>query len=255
MKQSKNGRLALGFCILFAAMFGSVEVTSAQNVTGYDSMPDPILFLLREPAVQFDLGLTDEQQDQLIELNDSLDDIMLGSRNKSDAKMVQQQALEITDETREAIAEFFSDDQLDRLRQIRYRIKGMSFVLDPEAALALTLTAQQRDDIKAVMEDAMAKIKKVQSREYPGDEAHRKAQKVMTAARKEEQKEILALLDNVQRKKFVELVGEPFDAGSLGQASFKAPDLIDSGEWVNTESLELSDLKGKVVALHFFAFG
>ena len=41
----------------------------AQNVSGYGMMPDPFLFLVREPAVHEDLGLTREQIGRLTETN------------------------------------------------------------------------------------------------------------------------------------------------------------------------------------------
>jgi hypothetical protein len=35
----------------------------------------------------------------------------------------------------------------------------------------------------------------------------------------------------------------------------KAPELRDVEEWINTKPLQLKDLRGKVVVLHFWTFG
>jgi hypothetical protein len=35
----------------------------------------------------------------------------------------------------------------------------------------------------------------------------------------------------------------------------KAPELRDVQEWINTKPLQLKDLRGKVVVLHFWTFG
>ena len=51
--------------------FSSPPYATAQNVSDYDIMPDPILLLLREPAVQKDLGLTRKQTIRLYEINHS----------------------------------------------------------------------------------------------------------------------------------------------------------------------------------------
>lgn len=255
MKLPENRSPQKWLAILLPVLFIFSSAASAQNVTGYGSMPDPTLFLLREPAVHFDLKLDPKQLDRLYELNDSLDTAILGSRNKAPSEETQQKAREVNQETIDLITEIFSKEQLVRLTQISYRLKGMSFVLIPEVAKKLDLTTEQQEDIQSVVDDVRGKISKVQSREFKGAKAERESQRVITAARKEEQENILAILDNTQKREFVRLVGEPFDNSSLGAASFKAPELVESGQWVNSEPAKLSDFKGKVVALHFFAFG
>ena len=70
-----------------------------------------------------------------------------------------------------------------------------------------------------------------------------------------EQEQILAALDDSQKVKLVELVGKKFDPGSLGRVSFKAPELSSGDRWINSDALTMEDLRGKVVALHFWAFG
>jgi hypothetical protein len=38
-------------------------------------------------------------------------------------------------------------------------------------------------------------------------------------------------------------------------ANVKAPEFADIVEWVNSEPLTMKELKGKVVVIHFMAFG
>jgi hypothetical protein len=40
----------------------------------------------------------------------------------------------------------------------------------------------------------------------------------------------------------------------LGRVKFKAPELKGGDSWINSPPLSLRQLKGKVVALHFYAF-
>ena len=37
--------------------------------------------------------------------------------------------------------------------------------------------------------------------------------------------------------------------------NFPAPEFENAGEWINSKPLQLKDLRGQVVALHFWTFG
>ena len=50
---------------------GAFSQAQAQNVSGYESIPDPMLYLMREPAVHRELKLSDQQRERLVELNSS----------------------------------------------------------------------------------------------------------------------------------------------------------------------------------------
>jgi hypothetical protein len=65
----------------------------------------------------------------------------------------------------------------------------------------------------------------------------------------------MAEVDADQKRRLTALLGPTFEPATLGQVSFKAPELSETGVWFNTDSLQLSELRGKVVALHFWAFG
>jgi hypothetical protein len=70
-----------------------------------------------------------------------------------------------------------------------------------------------------------------------------------------EHESILAILDDKQKQRLLALVGRRFDPTALGQVSFRAPDFSDGDEWINSAPLKLKDLQGKVVAIHFWAYG
>lgn len=242
----------LGIILLTLLMF--TPCVSGQNVTGYGMMPDPFLFLLREPAVHQDLRLSATQKTRLVELNESFDGILLATRNASPEES-REKTLDVMTKTREAVTKLFSRQQRERIRQISYRLRGLSFVLIPHAAEHLGLSSQQKEDIQAIVTETLEKISRVQSKTYQGAEAHQKSQETVATARKQEQEEILAALDDSQTLKLMALVGKKFDPRSLGRVSFRAPELADGDQWINSEALKLTDLRGKVVALHFWAFG
>lgn len=243
------------FGLLFLIVIMISPEVLAQNVSGYQAMPNPILFLLREPAFQEELELSESQLDKLVALNESMDAQLLGSRANKTREESQKMANEVLEKTLAAASEILTEEQISRTQQIRYRLRGISFVLLPDAAEALELTEQQKEKLLGFIEDANEKVKAVSSSEFQGREAQAESQKSVLAARKEEQEKILKELTSSQKQTLSELIGEPFDIESLGHAMFKAPELVNSGEWINTEGLKISDLRGQVVALHFFAYG
>ena len=74
------------------------------------------------------------------------------------------------------------------------------------------------------------------------------------ALSEEEQEQILEILKPAQQRQWVAMLGPRIELKKLGQVRFKAPDFSKSGKWVNSPPLTLDKLKGKVVALHFYAF-
>ncbi len=228
--------------------------SQAQNVANYESVPDPTLYLLREPAIHRELQLTEQQRQKLVDLNSSFDGILLSSRNKP-AEENQAKITKIFERTREHVKGSFSNAQQVRLRQVMYRLRGISFVLLPSPSAYLELTDSQKEKIEAATRNALATIASVQTDTFQGQQAYEKQRRTVMAARKEELDTIIALLSSSQQMKLRELVGPMFDTSSLGRVTFKAPDLTGGTEWINSEPLSLEDMKGKVVALHFWAFG
>jgi hypothetical protein len=69
------------------------------------------------------------------------------------------------------------------------------------------------------------------------------------------QKKILATLTRRQQEEWVALLGKRIDVAKLGRVKFKAPDLRGREDWINSSPLAAAQLRGKVVALYFYAFG
>lgn len=242
------------FGLIMLVLLPLASRVSAQNVSGYAVMPDPFLFLLREPAIHEDLRLDDEQKRRLISSNESFDGILLAARNVP-PKESQEKIAEVMTKTREHVGRLLSSAQQERLRQIAYRLRGLSFVLKPHAAKQLELSEQQKQNIQTIAQKTLETISKAHSKTYQGAEAHQKSQQTVAAARKREHEEILAALDDRQKQKLLTLVGRRFDPTSLGRVSFKAPEFAEGGQWIKSKALRIADLRGKVVALHFYTFG
>ena len=235
------------------ACFSGASV-DAQNVSNYQSLPDPLLFLLREPAVHADLQLSDVQRANLIQLNRSVDGDLLASRNRS-PKTADQLVTAAKKKTLEELYELLGEQQLRRIQQITYRVKGISFVTTPDASQQLQLTKTQLQQIESYVKLSADEVTKIQRRVKNGEVTPSDGQRLATDVRTREQRQILAAINEDQQREFLKLIGQNFDVDKLGQVSFQSPDLSTAAIWINSPPRSLSDLKGKVVALHFWAFG
>jgi hypothetical protein len=245
-------RLTIVF-VLAVAVTAETRDAKAQNVTGYESMSNPYLLLLREPAVHEDLGLTAAQRESLGLINAEVDGPLLALRNwpaeRAEAKITQ-----LIEQTRAAADKILTADQQQRLSQIMLRVRGIKLVLTPKVAERLRLSEQQRTGIQKTLDDAAETLQDLRKRLQDG-ESPQQIETLAREARTTEQTQILDALSNEQKQLLWELLGRTFDSSRLGQVSFKAPEFSDSAGWINSQPLHLEDLRGRVVAVHFWAFG
>ncbi len=74
-------------------------------------------------------------------------------------------------------------------------------------------------------------------------------------ARTEEGNAIQTLLSPAQQQTLAQLVGAPYDLSSVRPLTYAAPELVEVEAWINSPPLKMADLRGKVVAFHFWASG
>jgi peroxiredoxin len=243
-----------GLLLLILAFVGSAAPCSGQNVTDYNTMAEPLLFLLREPAVLRDLALTREQRSQLTALNEKYDGELLSTRNVPPEQGYPRVAKVLT-ASRDAVASMLDGQQRTRLRQLTYRVRGISFVLNPDAAAELKLTADQQERIENIIRTTRKRIADLQHELREAKTSAQEATDLANEARTDEQLKVFEQLTDSQRKTLVALIGPPFDLAELGHVSFKAPEFSSKGTWINSPPLQLTSLRGQVVVVHFYAFG
>lgn len=226
---------------------------SARAVDPYAGV-DPYWLLIHEPAVLEELKLDTDQSEKLQSLTDKLDLRFFPLRNKSlDEGTKGLQSL--IEEAQGAIKEILKEPQQRRLAEILHRRLGTAALLRDDVAKRLKFSAQQRSKVKEVI-DETHKATAALEKDATDGKPRQPLEKRFTDLKTDEQKQILALLKPDQRTAWKELIGLPFDLAKLGQPALKAPEFVDSKEWINAKvPVTLEQSRGKVIVVHFYAHG
>ncbi len=214
---------------------------------------DPYWILLHEPAVKEELKITAAQQFAYQKLTDDLDLRFFPLRNKPSEEGFAGLAKIIAD-AQHGIGKILQPAQHKRLNEILMRRLATQALLRDDVAAKMQYTDSQRQQIKTIINDTHAAISELEKQASEGKPREPLEQKFVEL-KTDEQKQILSLLKPQQQSAWRTLVGTNFDLAKLGRPVFKAPELIDTGEWINSPPLKLGDLRGKVVAVHFYACG
>lgn len=223
---------------------GQLPVTTA---------PQPYLFLIRDPLVFNDLRVSPQQREAIRALNDELDPVLWSMRNKG-ADFVEKAMSESTATARERLESILSRDQQRRLGQIELWTIGTKAFLGNDLPARLQLSDSQRQEVRDAVTETQQAIAELTKQVRDGADAAG-AEKKATKLQNDLQREILTKLSDRQKQRWIDLLGPRVDLAALGHVTFEAPELSSEPDWVNSSPLTSHQLHGKVVALHFYAFG
>jgi hypothetical protein len=174
---------------------------------------------LYQPAVIEDLQLTDKQRNDLDELSGTVKK-GLEESFKDFGRLTSEQRrarfLEMARATDSKMRQILTEDQLKRLAQIALQMQGPSAFRDAKVATELQLTAQQREQIRAVEEKAFF---------FPGPSPERRglAGEPRADPMKDREQRLKAaralceeLLTKEQREQWKTMIGEPFIGPMFG---------------------------------------
>ncbi len=241
-----------------ALLLGVVLATTAaaqSNPNGQlpvTQFPQPYLFLIRDPVVHSDLNVDSKQKEAIRKLSDELDVGLWSMRNKS-SDHIQRTVTASMTKAKQRMSEILTRDQNRRLEQIVLRTTGLKAILSPNVVKYLQLSTDTQNSIKeklAETKEAMSKLSEKLKTGGARESLDREARQLQT----DEYKAVLAMLTREQQRKWQVMLGKRIDLAKLGRVRFKAPTLKGDNAWINSQPLSLEQLKGKVVALHFFAF-
>jgi Spy/CpxP family protein refolding chaperone len=231
--------LAAGLFVVIA-----VVVVEAQPPGGGFNFAPPSLFVtvMSNKALQEEIKITDEQKEKLKGLSEKL---TAASKKRgesfkekfADAQGDKDKLKEIftamtkdgqkdQEETIKEVEKLLTSEQVKRLKQIDRQRGGVGGFLKEDVAKDLDLTDSQKGKIKSVVEEYRNDVKEIQKSsggtfkdgkfsfdKEKFEESQNKQKKLTKAA----MGDIEDILTDDQRKKWKDLIGEPFDTSKLFQ--------------------------------------
>lgn len=244
---------AIALAALASSLAGQEPKRLGQQRADAADRPEPsaalagsLAILLREPAMHAELELTTEQVAALEAAMAEIDHDLWLARDVPAAESGSRvSALVARVEAR--LPEMLRQTQRDRLRQVLLQSQRLSLVTLPEVIDKLGVSAVQARRIEKLLADIRHNREK---KKNGGSDQIQAAQSAEAGERK-----LLAVFTARQQQQLKALVGKPFDFSRIRYLYGKAPELAGISQWINSEPLALEQLRGRVVALHFFAFG
>ncbi|MFN0197169.1 MAG: redoxin domain-containing protein [Planctomycetaceae bacterium] len=238
--------------LMTQAMCGGLWSNQARAVDPYEHL-DPYWVLLHEPAVVAELDLTESEREAYRELLDELDLRFFPIRNKS-REVAVEGLTKIVAEARAGMKGILTSSKYRRLNEILMWRLGTAAISQDDVAARLRLDENQRQRLKEITDQTQVSVAALE-KEASAGKSRPPLEKKFTELKTSEQRKMLRVLKPEQISAWKNLLGETFEISQLGEPAYKAPELIDTGEWVNSSPLVPDDLRGKVVVIHFYASG
>jgi len=215
---------------------------------------DPAWTLIHEPVVEKELKLSSSRRLEFRRLLDGFDARFFPLRNMPPdqaAKAAKKALANLTSE----LESLLSKSQVRRLAEIQLRQQGPAALLGTGLESLMDYKPRQKEELEQVIGLTRVAAKELEQRLANG-EARETVEKQYAALKQDEFKKVVDILSPTQKSIWAKSLGRDFDFTKLGHARFKSPEFIDSGGWLNCErALTLRSVTGKVVVLHFYAFG
>ncbi|WP_404310259.1 redoxin domain-containing protein [Neorhodopirellula lusitana] len=213
-----------------------------------------LLQMIRDDAVHQELQLTDSQIDQVYEAIAQVDPRWWISRI-TPAEKQQAEIQQLTDQLQTSLDELLNADQRLRLQQLVRQAHGTRMARSPGVAEALQLTTEQLADLETRFTETDTKVAAIQKQLAAKDTTPQAAAQEIAQAQQNERQGILETLTTEQQTAIGPLVGKSFNFSAIKRTYPRAPEFITEGAtWIGESPVRMQDLRGKVVAVYFYAF-
>jgi len=250
MTQMAQHRLIAAACALTLWL-----PTPSQAAETEQLIDTPFMELIRDRAVHRDLGLANTQVESLRELTDQFDPKLFLTRNRRDDDR-RKQVHDLVMRIRPRLKSILSPTQLTRLTQIELQCQGPRALLRPDVQARMLLTKPQLESIAEAVTStnnaAHDAWKQIQEKGRPRSAVQKQIDRICST----EPRKILRLLNGKQKQQWRSLIGRPAAVSEFGRGlKYKAPEFVTGMTWINSPPLTMQSLRGKVVILHFYAYG
>ena len=161
MRTMFRGMVGLGLAALLAAP------AMAQGRGGFGMGGGGISMMIGNSGVQKELKLDDQQTEKVKKIADDNREKFTELRSKlegleGDERRTKQQefAKEINASTTKALGEFLKPEQIKRLHEVTYQVSGANAFSDPEVVTKLSITDAQKDEIKTIVDESRAEMRR-----------------------------------------------------------------------------------------------
>ena len=215
----------------------------------------PFMELIRDRAVHNDLGLATTQVASLRKLTDQFDPKLFPTRNRREDDR-RKQVNDLVMRVRPRLKSILSPIQLRRFSQIELQCQGPRALLRPDVQARMLLTKPQLDsiakEVTSTNNAARDAWKQIQEKGRPRVAVQKQIDGILSA----EPRRILRHLNGKQKQQWRSLTGRPAAVSKFGRGlKYKAPEFVAGMTWINSPPVTMQSLRGKVVILHFYAYG
>ncbi|MCA9136841.1 MAG: redoxin domain-containing protein [Planctomycetales bacterium] len=235
-----------------------LAVLNPANGTAQEAPPEPqpvLLQMIRDDAIHDELKLSDDQVRRVFESIAEIDDPWYQAGRLPTAERIatiEKLSAQLTN----ALSAILNQSQLERLDQLCNQALGTRMILRNVTAEKLGMTAQEREELYNVYRETDRQAESLKAKVKNGDLKQSEAMEIVGRAQNAERKKFADTLSIEQKRKLSTLTGQPFDFAKVKRRFPRAPEIVTEGSrWLQGDPVKLEDLRGKVVALHFYAFG
>ena len=205
----RYGKLVVALTL--AVLLGSTALAQLPFAGGFGGAS----MLLMNPDVQKELNLTEEQVTKAKDVSKQVrekfkeDFTKLKDASKEERQEKMQELFKtIGTETEKSLKDVLKPEQQKRLKQLELQQRGVDALTDAEVEKALNLTAEQKEKIKTLRDDAGKDMREI----FKGAQGNfQEAQTKVQSLRKETLEKATATLNETQKKAWKDLTGAPFE--------------------------------------------